>query len=116
MAVTLYQSTYVEENNLQNYKTDYNDVLTKAEIKSNAKEMLENSMETTAQIFYDLNKHFCSVENQEVLYEGAGGTTNRTMNGSQMDVEPGSSVSLPAGPTERPPKTNPLTLVACFLE
>lgn len=95
MAVTLYQSTYVEENNLQNYKTDYNDVLTKAEIKSNAKEMLENSMETTAQIFYDLNKHFCSVENQEVLYEGAGGTTNRTMNGSQMDVEPGSSVSLP---------------------
>ena len=95
MAVTLYQSTYVEENNLQNYKTDYNDVLTKAEIKSNAKEMLENSMATTAQIFYDLNKHFCSVENQEVLYEGAGGTTNRTMNGSQMDVEPGSSVSLP---------------------
>ena len=95
MAVTLYQSTYVEENNLQNYKMDYNDVLTKAEIKSNAKEMLENSMETTAQIFYDLNKHFCSVENQEVLYEGAGGTTNRTMNGSQMDVEPGSSVSLP---------------------
>ena len=95
MAVTLYQSTYVEENNLQNYKTDYNDVLTKEEIKSNAKEMLENSMATTAQIFYDLNKHFCSVENQEVLYEGAGGTTNRTMNGSQMDVEPGSSVSLP---------------------
>ena len=95
MAVTLYQSTYVEENNLQNYKTDYNDVLTKAEIKSNAKEMLKNSMETTAQIFYDLNKHFCSVENQEVLYEGVGGTTNRTMNGSQMDVEPGSSVSLP---------------------
>ena len=95
MAVTLYQSTYVEENNLQNYKTDYNDVLTKAEIKSNAKEMLENSMATTAQIFYDLNKHFCSVEDQKVLYEGAGGTTNRTMNGSQMDVEPGSSVSLP---------------------
>ena len=95
MAVTLYQSTYVEENNLQNYKTDYNDVLTKAEIKSNAKEMLKNSMETTAQIFYDLNKHFCSVEDQKVLYEGAGGTTNRTMNGSQMDVEPGSSVSLP---------------------
>lgn len=95
MAVTLYQSTYVEENNLQNYKTDYNDVLTKAEIKSNAKEMLKNSMATTAQIFYDLNKHFCSVEDQEVLYEGAGGTTNRTMNGSQMDVEPGSSVSLP---------------------
>lgn len=91
MAVTLYQSTYVEENNLQNYKTDYNDVLTKAEIKSNAKEMLENSMATTAQIFYDLNKHFCSVEDQKVLYEGAGGTTNRTMNGSQMDVEPGSS-------------------------
>lgn len=52
-------------------------------------------METTAQIFYDLNKHFCSVEDQKVLYEGAGGTTNRTMNGSQMDVEPGSSVSLP---------------------
>ena len=95
MAVTLYQSTYVEENNLQNYKTDYNDVLTKAEIKSNAKEMLENSMATTAQIFYDLNKHFCSVEDQKVLYEGAGGTTNRTINGSQMDVEPGSSVSLP---------------------
>ena len=95
MAVTLYQSTYVEENNLQNYKTDYNDVLTKAEIKRNAKAMLKNSMETTAQIFYDLNKHFCSVENQEVLYEGVGGTTNRTMNGSQMDVEPGSSVSLP---------------------
>lgn len=95
MAVTLYQSTYVEENNLQNYKTDYNDVLTKAEIKSNAKEMLKNSMATTAQIFYDLNKHFCSVEDQKVLYEGAGGTTNRTMNGSQMDVEPGSSVSLP---------------------
>lgn len=95
MAVTLYQSTYVEENNLQNYKTDYNDVLTKAEIKSNAKEMLKNSMATTAQIFYDLNKHFCSVEDQEVLYEGVGGTTNRTMNGSQMDVEPGSSVSLP---------------------
>ena len=57
--------------------------------------MLKNSMETTAQIFYDLNKHFCSVEDQKVLYEGAGGTTNRTMNGSQMDVEPGSSVSLP---------------------
>lgn len=95
MAVTLYQSTYVEENNLQNYKTDYNDVLPKEEIKSNAKEMLKNSMATTAQIFYDLNKHFCSVEDQEVLYEGVGGTTNRTMNGSQMDVEPGSSVSLP---------------------
>ena len=57
--------------------------------------MLKNSMATTAQIFYDLNKHFCSVEDQKVLYEGAGGTTNRTMNGSQMDVEPGSSVSLP---------------------
>lgn len=35
------------------------------------------------------------MEDQKVLYEGAGGTTNRTMNGSQMDVEPGSSVSLP---------------------
>lgn len=94
MAVTLYQYTYMENSDLQDYDTDFSIVLSKSEIEENSQKMLENNMKTTMQIFYDLNKHFCSVESQRVLYSGTAGTADRVTQNSQMDVEPGSSVTL----------------------
>ena len=76
-------------------KNAYDRVYELKGIKNNLKTVLETNVTTTARMFYDLNKHFCSVENQKVLYQGDGGTTNRTLKDSQMDVEPGSSASLP---------------------
>ena len=95
MALVLYQNTYIKQNNVGSYQVGQDILLSKSEIKNNLKTILETNVTTTAQMFYDLNKHFCSVENQKVLYQGAGGTTNRTLKDSQMDVEPGSSASLP---------------------
>ena len=95
MALILYQNTYIRQNNLGSYQVGQDILLSKSEIKNNLKTVLETNVTTTAQMFYDLNKHFCSVENQKVLYQGDGGTTNRTLKDSQMDVEPGSSASLP---------------------
>ena len=95
MALILYQNTYIRQNNLGSYQVGHDILLSKSEIKNNLKTVLETNVTTTARMFYDLNKHFCSVENQKVLYQGDGGTTNRTLKDSQMDVEPGSSASLP---------------------
>ena len=95
MALVLYQNTYIKQNNVGSYQVGQDILLSKSEIKNNLKTILETNVTTTAQMFYDLNKHFCSVENQKVLYQGAGGITNRTLKNSQMDVEPGSSASLP---------------------
>ena len=95
MALILYQNTYIRQNNLGSYQVGQDILLSKSEIKNNLKTVLETNVTTTARMFYDLNKHFCSVENQKVLYQGDGGTTNRTLKDSQMDVEPGSSASLP---------------------
>ena len=95
MALVLYQNTYIKQNNVGSYQVGQDILLSKSEIKNNLKTVLETNVTTTAQMFYDLNKHFCSVENQKVLYQGDGGTTNRTLKDSRMDVEPGSSASLP---------------------
>lgn len=95
MAVTLYQDTYMTEHDGKSYMTDFDVVLSKEEIEGNSKSMLEGLMKTTFQIFYDLNKHFCSLEDQKVFYEIPDGGLMRAMQDSKMDVEPGSSLELP---------------------
>lgn len=95
MSLMLYQNSYMVENNQKEYTTDFNVVLSDSEIENSFKTMLENIEDTTAHVFYDLNQHFGSAENQKINYIGTAGTAIRTMNGSKMDVEPGSSVTLP---------------------
>ena len=95
MALILYQNTYIRQNNLGSYQVGQDILLSKSEIKNNLKTVLETNVTTTARMFYDLNKHFCSVENPEILYEGPGGILPRTMNDSNINVEPGSTVTLP---------------------
>lgn len=95
LSVALFQDTYIDANHLDNYTTDFNTVLNAGQIEQLAKNVLNNFAGTTSCVFRDLNRHFCSVENLAVSYKGPAGVVSRNMNNSKMDVEPGSSLTMP---------------------
>ena len=95
LSVALFQDTYIDANHLDNYTTDFGMVLNAAQIEQLAKSALNNFAGTTSCVFRDLNRHFCSVENLPVSYVGPAGVVSRNMNDSKMDVEPGSSLTMP---------------------
>ena len=94
-SVALFQDTYIGDNHLDNYTTDFGTVLNTTQIEQLAKNALNNFASTTSHVFCDLNRHFCSVENLPVSYAGPAGTVSRAMKDSKMDVEPNSSITLP---------------------
>ena len=95
MSITLFQSTYMSQNNLTRYDTDFGSKLGMNQIEAIFASMTEESMQTTTHVFYDLNKHFSSIEGLEVSYKGPAGYLMRNMKDSTMNVEPGAVITLP---------------------
>ncbi len=95
MSITLFQSTYMSQNNLTRYDTDFGSKLGMNQIEAIFASMTEESMKTTTHVFYDLNKHFSSIEGLEVSYKGPAGYLMRNMKDSTMTVEPGAVITLP---------------------
>lgn len=96
LSMALYQNTYLEDNSLTDYETDFGTKLNAAQIEMWAKNILDRSAKTMVHVFSDLNRHFCSVENLGVsYYNPAGYWIGRTLDSSKMNVEPGSKLTMP---------------------
>lgn len=95
LSVALFQHTYLADNNLADYPSDFGIVLNKTQIEQLSKSVLDSFAETTAIIFKNLNDHFCSMEAITVSYcKGTSGSKTRTITDSVMDIEPNSGVTV----------------------
>ena len=95
LSVSLFQSSYIADKNLDDYTTYYGVNLNLGQIKQSVIDLLEANTKTTEHIFSDLNKHFSSLETMSTIYTGPAGTLSRTITDSHMDVEPDSNITLP---------------------
>lgn len=95
LSLALFQDTYLSDNHLVDYPTDFGTQLNATQIKQLAMNVLDNCAATTAHVFHDLNQHFCSLDELLVSYKGSVGYASRTIRDSKMDVEPNSSIVMP---------------------
>ncbi len=95
MSIVLYQTTYMAKENLTVYKLEDGTLLDLGLIKTHFVSVLGKYEKTTTRVFYDLNKHFSSLDGLEVSYKGPAGYLTRKMQESRMDVEPGAAITLP---------------------
>lgn len=94
LSTALFQEGYMNDNNLTEYKTDFNKLLNQETIERNATEIMEMCVQAAEQIFNDMNKHFCSGDYLNVTYVGPAGALSRKFDPDTMDIEPGSKIYL----------------------
>ena len=100
LSIALFQNTYLEDNNLEDYTSDLGIMKNKVQIEADVKTILESFANTTAHVFYDLNNHFSSLGTVNVTYYKAGvNYVSRTITDNKMDVEPVSAVTMPSTDT-----------------